>query len=130
MGGFMMFLACAGSLAGAPGAAPFAVAESGFSKVEEAPGRLRWSSPPGSACMVQLDWWRPLPEDPGKPMVVASERPVKVAGQKTAVLHTSMFDGENRVVDVVMLPGKGFHARFLFTDCGDTEIDGFLAGVK
>lgn len=117
--------------AAGPGPAPFTlVQQHGFSRVEDAPGRQRWSSPPGSGCMAQLDWWRPFPDDPGGPMAVGSKRPVTVAGQQTEVLHTTAFDGIEQVVDVVMLPGKGFHARLVFEGCNDAEIDGFLKDVR
>lgn len=106
---------------------PFPVQPSAFELVDESPGMRRYSSPPGSACMVDVRWWRPMPPNPGGPMQVASRRAVSVMGEEREVLRTSMFEGEEREVDVVMVPGEGVHTRIVFTDCGRVEIDMFLA---
>ncbi|MCX4240362.1 hypothetical protein [Paraliomyxa miuraensis] len=106
----------------------------GFVQVEEsseaASGHLRFSSPPGSGCMVDARWWRPMPPDPGGPMVEASRRAVTVDGKATEVITTSMFEGQQQEVDAVFLRGEGYQIRIVFESCGALEEDGFLEGVR
>ncbi len=115
--------------------APLVVeARHGFVQVEDSgdgsAGHLRHSSPPGSACMVDIRWWRPMPPDPGGPLVEASRRAVTVDGVETHVITTSMFEGAEQQVDAVFLSGKNHQIRIVFEDCGQLEEDGFLAGVR
>lgn len=106
----------------------------GFSQVERtegaAAGLLRYSSPPGSACMVDVQWWRPMPPSPGGPMAEASRRAVTVDGVATDVITTSMFEGKAREVDAVFIGGKGYQIRVVFDACGSLEEDRFLEGLR
>lgn len=90
---------------------------------------VTYSSPPGSACMVGLDLYRPGPRGHGKPMVVASRSPVTVAGRDTELLVTSMFEGKPEEVQAVFVNGAGFVLRVVFRACGRVELDDFLARV-
>ncbi|MCA9606074.1 MAG: hypothetical protein KC619_10795 [Myxococcales bacterium] len=112
---------------------PLAISPGAFTAVEhhaEADrAHTRYSSPPGSGCMVTVDWWRPMPPHPGGPMTEVSRRPATVDGHAAEVVRTSYFDGVAQEVDVLFLRGDGFQARFLFEDCGRVEQDLFLRGV-
>jgi hypothetical protein len=80
--------------------------------------------------MVDVDWWRPMPPDPGGPLMQTSSRPVTVDGRQTEVVTTSMFQGVERKVDAVFLQGDAWQLRIVFDACGPTEEDMFLAGVR
>ena len=130
---FLLTVAILGcsSAEGDQGEMPFQVsASTGYSQVEAIDGRRRYSSPPGSACMVQVDWWRPSPADPGEPMVVASSRDVRVLDETRELSRTSMFDGVEQEVQMLAAPADGAHYRIVFRECNDAEVDGFLNALS
>jgi hypothetical protein len=63
-------------------------------------------------------------------MQVAERRTVQVAGQETALLHTSMFEGQQAEVDVLFLRGEGWIVRVVCRGCSPAEIDEVCAGIK
>lgn len=93
-------------------------------------GHAGYSSPPGGACMVELDWWQPMPPRPGGPMSAASERSVMVDGVEAKLITTSAFEGTEQVVGALFLQPPGFTARVVFRECGENEQDQFLALLK
>lgn len=66
-------------------------------------------------------WDRPLTA--GAPMATASTRTIEIAGNRTQVHTTSLWQGHEQVVDVVFLNGSGYAARVVFEGCPSDVVD-------
>lgn len=88
-----------------------------------------WNAPGGRS--VYLFQWTPYPRDLG-PMKVAAEWPVRVAGQETRIIETSMFMGRQQRVLVVHLAGGKPRASAMIYAVGVArpEFESILAGVR
>jgi hypothetical protein len=87
-----------------------------------------WVAPGGKRLHVFC--WTPYPRDLG-PMVVESEFPVRVAGQDTAILETSMFMGRKQRVLVAHLGFKDQKTSAMIYAVGmdRQEFQSILAGL-
>src|SRR5262245_45955539 len=88
-----------------------------------------WSAPSGKSVVVF--YWEPrAPRDLG-PMQVAAKSPVRVAGQQTEILETSIFMGHPQRVFVVHLAftDPDASAMIYVTGMDRPEFESILAGV-
>jgi hypothetical protein len=82
----------------------------------------------GEASVHLLRFWdRPL--YPGRPMQVASTRPIDLDGKRVELTHTSAFEGIAKEVDVLFLPGENWFARIVFDHCSEPQIAEVCAAI-
>ena len=88
-----------------------------------------WQAPGGKN--LYLFYWQPAPPRDLGPMAIASQQPVTVAGQQTAIVETSMFMGRQQKVLVTYLKFADPEARAMIYADGLTvaEFEALLGRI-
>lgn len=103
---------------------------SDFPSADSGPGVARYTLHPGSECVAEIHWWRPMPPETGGLMMVSSRRTLNVAGEDRELITTSMFENQEAVVDAMFFQGDGWTARIVFRGgCPADEVNRFSGTI-
>ena len=72
----------------------------------------RWVTFEKDGARIEVMRYWDAPRNPGYPMATESQRNVEIAGKKTALITTTMFDGVAQRVWVFWITGEGHDVKY------------------